>query len=150
MFPSSACRAIQRTRLLQLPTERGCEPVRFLEQILAVPGATFALLLVAATMEVLGDAFFQSAVHRSLGLWRWIFLAAGGSTLSIYGLGGQPAGLGFWKAIGRICGFLLRRYADRSQAEVQSANHSPYARRWFHDCGWRRCHFFLERMRLRQ
>jgi small multidrug resistance family-3 protein len=60
--------------------------MRSLEQILAVPGATFVLLLVAATMEVLGDAFFQSALHRSSGLWRWIFLAAGGCTLSLYGL----------------------------------------------------------------
>jgi len=60
--------------------------MRFLGQILAVPGTIFLLLLVAATLEVLGDAFFQSAVHRSSGLWRWIFLAAGGGTLSLYGL----------------------------------------------------------------
>jgi small multidrug resistance family-3 protein len=60
--------------------------MRSLEQILAVPGATFVLLLVAATLEVLGDAFFQSALHRSSGLWRWIFLAAGVGTLSLYGL----------------------------------------------------------------
>ncbi|HWZ77281.1 MAG TPA: hypothetical protein VNX87_12145 [Candidatus Sulfotelmatobacter sp.] len=60
--------------------------MRSLEQIVAVPGTTFVLLLVAATMEVLGDAFFQSAVHRSSGLWRWIFLVAGGGTLSLYGL----------------------------------------------------------------
>jgi len=85
MFPSSGCRAIQKMRLLPLRTERGCEAMRSPEQILAVPGATFVLLLVAATMEVLGDAFFQSAVHRSSGLWRWIFLVAGGGTLSLYG-----------------------------------------------------------------
>jgi len=60
--------------------------MRFLDPILAVPGAIFLLLLVAATLEVLGDAFFQSAVHRSSGLWRWIFLAAGGGTLFLYGL----------------------------------------------------------------
>jgi hypothetical protein len=60
--------------------------MRSLDQILAVPGTVFVLLLVAATLEVLGDAFFQSAVHRSSGLWRWIFLAAGGGTLSLYGL----------------------------------------------------------------
>ena len=64
--------------------------------------------------------------------------------------GREPAAVGFWKAIGRVCGFLLRRRADRSQAEVQSINHSPYARRWFHDRGWRRGHFFLERMKLRR
>lgn len=60
--------------------------MRSLEQILGVPGTTFVLLLVAATMEVLGDAFFQSALHRSSGLWRWIFLVAGGGTLFLYGL----------------------------------------------------------------
>ena len=86
MFPSSACRAIQRTRLLQLRTEKGMTRMRFLDEILAVPGTMFVLLVVAATLEVLGDAFFQSAVHRSSGLWRWLFLAAGGGTLSLYGL----------------------------------------------------------------
>jgi small multidrug resistance family-3 protein len=58
----------------------------FLSHLIAAPGTTFLLLLVAATLEALGDAFFQSAVHRSSGLWRWISLAGGGITLSIYGL----------------------------------------------------------------
>jgi len=60
--------------------------MRSLEHILAVPGTAFILLLVAAIMEVLGDAFFQSALHRSSGLWRCAFLAAGGGTLCLYGL----------------------------------------------------------------
>lgn len=60
--------------------------MRSLDQILAMPGATFLLLLIAATLEVLGDAFFQSAVHRSSGAWRWIALTGGGATLSFYGL----------------------------------------------------------------
>jgi hypothetical protein len=46
----------------------------------------FLLLALAATLEVLGDAFFQSAVHHSSGSWRWIFIAGGGATLSVYGL----------------------------------------------------------------
>ena len=70
------------------------------EQILAVPAATFVLLLVAATLEVLGDAFFQSAVHRSSGLWRWIFLVAGGGTLSLYGLMVNLPGWDFGKLLG--------------------------------------------------
>lgn len=61
--------------------------MRSLDQLLAMPGAVFLLLLVAATLEVLGDAFFQAAVHRSSGLSRWLFVAAGGGTLSLYGLG---------------------------------------------------------------
>ncbi len=60
--------------------------MRLLDQILAVPGMIFLLLLIAATLEVLGDAFFQSAVHRSSGLSRWVFAAAGAGTLSLYGL----------------------------------------------------------------
>ena len=60
--------------------------MRSLDQILAIPGRVFLLLMVAATLEVLGDAFFQSALHRSSGLGRWISLAGGGATLSIYGL----------------------------------------------------------------
>jgi hypothetical protein len=34
--------------------------MRSLDQILAIPGRVFLLLMVAATLEVLGDAFFQS------------------------------------------------------------------------------------------
>ena len=100
MFPSSGCRAIQKMQLLPLRTERGCEAMRSPEQILAVPGATFVLLLVAATLEVLGDAFFQSAVHRSSGLWRWILLVAGGGTLSLYGLMVNLPGWDFGKLLG--------------------------------------------------
>jgi multidrug transporter EmrE-like cation transporter len=86
MFPRSACRGIQRTPLSQHRTEKDANRMRSLDQILAVPGATFLLLLIAATLEVLGDAFLQSAVHHSSGVWRWIALVGGGATLSFYGL----------------------------------------------------------------
>ena len=58
----------------------------FLERIFALPSGVFLLLLIAATLEVLGDAFFQTAVHHSFGMWRWISLIGGVATLSIYGL----------------------------------------------------------------
>jgi hypothetical protein len=74
--------------------------MRSLDQLLAMPGAVFLLLLVAAILEVLGDAFFQSAVHRSSGWSRWIFLAAGGGTLSLYGLGVNLPRWDFGKLLG--------------------------------------------------
>lgn len=46
----------------------------------------FLLFLIAATLEVCGDSFFQTAVHHSSGLWRWISLIGGTITLSAYGL----------------------------------------------------------------
>jgi multidrug transporter EmrE-like cation transporter len=100
MFLSSACRAIPRMRWLQLRTEKDVSRMRFLDHILAVPGTVFVLLLVAATLEVLGDAFLQSAVHRSSGLGRWIFLAAGGGTLSFYGLAVNLPQWDFGKLLG--------------------------------------------------
>jgi drug/metabolite transporter (DMT)-like permease len=44
------------------------------------------LFLIAATLEVCGDSFFQTAVHHSSGVWRWISLIGGTITLSAYGL----------------------------------------------------------------
>lgn len=58
----------------------------FLDQIRLFSGRVFLLLLIAATLEVLGDAFFQTAVHRSSGVWRWVSLIGGVVTLSAYGL----------------------------------------------------------------
>jgi small multidrug resistance family-3 protein len=74
--------------------------MRSLDQILTAPGTMFLLLVVAATLEVLGDAFFQSAVHRSSGLWRWIFMAGGAATLSAYGLVVNLPGWDFGKLLG--------------------------------------------------
>jgi drug/metabolite transporter superfamily protein YnfA len=60
--------------------------MRSLDYLLALPGGVYLLLLVAAFLEVSGDAFFQSAVHRSSGPSRWLSLAGGAVTLSLYGL----------------------------------------------------------------
>lgn len=49
-------------------------------------GRVLLLLLIAATLEVCGDSFFQTAVHHSSGVWRWISLIGGTITLSAYGL----------------------------------------------------------------
>ena len=60
--------------------------MRFLDQIPLLSGRVFLLLLAAAILEVLGDSFFQTALHRSSGVWRWIWLIGGAVTLSAYGL----------------------------------------------------------------
>ncbi|HTS35979.1 MAG TPA: hypothetical protein VMH04_09925 [Candidatus Solibacter sp.] len=60
--------------------------MNFLDQPPLHSGRVFLLLLIAAALEVLGDSFFQTAVHRSSGVWRWIWLVAGAVTLSVYGL----------------------------------------------------------------
>jgi len=60
--------------------------MRTLDRLLVFPGGAFFLLMLAALLEVLGDAFFQSAVHRTSGLSRWLSLAAGVLVLSLYGL----------------------------------------------------------------
>jgi small multidrug resistance family-3 protein len=70
------------------------------DEILAAPGTVYLLLIVAATLEVFGDAFFQSAVHRSSGLSRWIFMAGGAATLSTYGLVVNLPGWNFGKLLG--------------------------------------------------
>jgi small multidrug resistance family-3 protein len=58
---------------------------------------------MAATLEVLGDAFFQTALHRSCGVWRWISLIGGLVTLSAYGL---TVNLPAWN-FGRLLGVYI-------------------------------------------
>ncbi|MGA7754322.1 MAG: hypothetical protein WCB05_15920 [Candidatus Sulfotelmatobacter sp.] len=60
--------------------------MRALDHLLDLPGGVFLLLMIAAGLEVSGDAFFQSAVHRTSGLSRWLSLAAGVLVLSLYGV----------------------------------------------------------------
>jgi len=95
--------------------------MKSLDQVLAVPGATFLLLLAAATLEVFGDAFFQSAVHRSTGLWRWIFLAGGGATLSIYGL---VVNLPHWN-FGKLLGVYVVFFFVIAQIVARVRFHQP-------------------------
>jgi hypothetical protein len=60
--------------------------MRSLDQMALSSGRVFLLLLIAATLEVLGDSFLQTAVHHSSGVWRWIWLIGGVVALSAYGL----------------------------------------------------------------
>jgi hypothetical protein len=49
-------------------------------------GGALSFLLLAATLEVLGDAFFQSALHRAAGLARVLPFVAGTGALVLYGV----------------------------------------------------------------
>ena len=60
--------------------------MRPLDQTSLFSGKVFLLLFVAAILEAVGDSFFQTAVHHSSGVWRWISLIGGTITLSAYGL----------------------------------------------------------------
>jgi drug/metabolite transporter superfamily protein YnfA len=60
--------------------------MRFLDQLVARPGGIYFLLFLAALLEVLGDAYFQSAIHHSYGVSRWAYSIAGVVVLSLYGL----------------------------------------------------------------
>ncbi len=58
----------------------------FLDLITANPFGAFTVLLFAAFLEAMGDAFFQSALYRSSGLARGLYFAAGAAVLIAYGL----------------------------------------------------------------
>lgn len=60
--------------------------MRFLDQVLARPSGVYLLLLVAAFLEVWGDSYFSSALHRTSGVSRWASVIAGAVILSLYGL----------------------------------------------------------------
>jgi hypothetical protein len=57
-----------------------------LSQSPASPLATLFLLSIAALLEVLGDSFLQSALHRSSGVSRLLFFTLGGALLTFYGI----------------------------------------------------------------
>ncbi len=57
-----------------------------LNQIAAHPAGAFALLVIAASLEVYGDSFFQSGMYRSTGLARGLWLLLGVAVLAAYGL----------------------------------------------------------------
>jgi len=56
-----------------------------LNQIVSSPLGAFVVLVVAASLEVLGDSFFQSGLYRSSGAQRAIWFVAGFAVLGLYG-----------------------------------------------------------------
>ncbi len=57
-----------------------------LDQIVAHPGGTLLILLVAAFLEAYGDSSFQTALYRSSGMTRALAVLSGAASLAAYGL----------------------------------------------------------------
>jgi small multidrug resistance family-3 protein len=56
-----------------------------LNQVVSSPIGAFLVLVVAASLEVLGDSFFQSGLYRSGGVHRGMWFVAGVAVLGVYG-----------------------------------------------------------------
>lgn len=57
-----------------------------LSDFVASPMGAFVVLTIAASLEVLGDSFFQSGLYRSSGSQRALWFALGVAVLGSYGL----------------------------------------------------------------
>jgi small multidrug resistance family-3 protein len=57
-----------------------------LEQVVAHPGGTLLILLIAAFLEAYGDSSFQTALYRSSGMTRALAVLSGAASLAAYGL----------------------------------------------------------------
>jgi hypothetical protein len=56
-----------------------------LNQVVSSPIGAFVVLVVAASLEVLGDSFFQSGLYRATGGHRGMWFVAGVAVLGVYG-----------------------------------------------------------------
>jgi hypothetical protein len=57
-----------------------------LNHIVATPVGAFVVLVIAASLEVFGDACFQSGLYKSTGTTRVVWFCAGIAVLAGYGL----------------------------------------------------------------
>jgi small multidrug resistance family-3 protein len=57
-----------------------------LNQLVSMPVGAFVVLVLAASLEVFGDACFQSGLYRSSGTQRAMWFVAGVAMLGVYGL----------------------------------------------------------------
>ena len=57
-----------------------------LNQVVATPIGAFVVLLIAASLEVFGDACFQSGLYRSTGSTKALWFCGGIAVLAGYGL----------------------------------------------------------------
>ena len=73
----------------------------------SLPGSPFVFLCIAALLEVLGDSFFQSALHRSSGLVRFAFLFFGVVVLTLYGVIVNVPEWDFGKLLGAYVAFFF-------------------------------------------
>jgi small multidrug resistance family-3 protein len=56
-----------------------------LSQLVSTPAGAFAVLSLAAFLEVSGDACFQSGLYQSTGATRGLWFLAGAAVLASYG-----------------------------------------------------------------
>jgi len=57
-----------------------------LNQLISSPVGVFLVLVIAASLEVFGDSFFQSGLYRSTGTTRSLWFLLGVSVLGLYGV----------------------------------------------------------------
>jgi hypothetical protein len=57
-----------------------------LNQLVSSPVGAFLVLVIAASLEVFGDSFFQSGLYRSTGTTRSLWFLLGVSVLGLYGV----------------------------------------------------------------
>jgi len=69
-------------------------------RITASPLGVFAILAIAAYLEVYGDACFQNALFHSIGSRKILGFAAGTIILALYSLFLNSSGLDFGKLLG--------------------------------------------------
>ncbi len=70
-------------------------------------GGAYLFLLLAATLEVLGDSFFQSGLHRATGLARILPFIAGAGSLVLYGVMVNLPRWDFGKLLGVYVAFVF-------------------------------------------
>jgi drug/metabolite transporter superfamily protein YnfA len=71
-----------------------------LHQIVASPLGAFVVLLVAASLEVFGDACFQSGLYHSSGSRRGLWFVSGAAVLVFYSLFLNASQVDFGKLLG--------------------------------------------------
>ena len=69
-------------------------------QIVSTPAGTFAVLALAAYLEVQGDACFQSGLYHASGMRRAGWFLAGAAVLVCYSLFLNSANIDFGKLLG--------------------------------------------------
>jgi multidrug transporter EmrE-like cation transporter len=95
--------------------------MRLLHSIVSAPAGIFPVLVVAAALEVVGDACFQTAVHRSSGLPRSVWFAAGALILALYGFFVNQPVLDF----GRLLGLYVVFFFVIAQIVARLRFHQP-------------------------
>jgi small multidrug resistance family-3 protein len=74
--------------------------MNLLSQLVSNPLGAFAVLALAAYLEVQGDACFQSGLYHAAGPKRWLWFVAGAAVLVAYSLFLNSSKIDFGKLLG--------------------------------------------------